>query len=384
MPAGTDNPWSGPSGRSRGMTLIELLVAMLVVMIMMTFVGTIYIRAMRVRSRVQETTVFAATARGALGLIRRDLTGAFRLAVRTYDFTYASAADHCAGAEFHWEAPQVPGDPASGCRRLTFVGAVDGSRIPEDSMRPYEYGMVSWAVRNGTFFRRVGNIRVAITSASAPAGWQFSPAAGPPVVGEGVKAGEPAFAYGGSPVFTNIGMYRGAPYIRTDTAAGGQLVFKDATRPFIPTTVTVCFAEGVKLPDWARGEFRALGQNHKIEIGIGNYYSLYSKPCPDGKVALGPYVAGSEYFVIVEPLWWSLGEEAEDLVFYPPTGYSVAADKDTDGTWADDEAGEAADGVWTGPVPRYVDVYLTISDPDHPSGRRRFGQRIAIPAGVAP
>ncbi len=76
------------------------------------------------------------------------------------------------------------------------------------------------------------------------------------------------------------------------------------------------------------------------------------------------------YFVLVEPAWWSLGEEAAGLVFYPPTG-DLPTDAD-------------GDGIWTGGVPRYVEATLTIADPKHKTGERVFGQRIAIPAGGVP
>ena len=70
-----------------------------------------------------------------------------------------------------------------------------------------------------------------------------------------------------------------------------------------------------------------------------------------------------------------MGEEAEDLVFYPPTGYVPA--------------GPDADGIYTGGVPKYADIRLKISDPDFKGdgsspGVRTFCERVAIPAGVLP
>ncbi len=95
--------------------------------------------------------------------------------------------------------------------------------------------------------------------------------------------------------------------------------------------------------------------------------------------------------MILEPGWWSMGEEAEDLLFYPPTDYidtlKAGAGAD-DNVWEDDDDG-TADGIWSSGVPRYVDVRLRISDPDYRGdlsspGARTFCERVAIPAGVEP
>ena len=80
-------------------------------------------------------------------------------------------------------------------------------------------------------------------------------------------------------------------------------------------------------------------------------FRLYGRACRDGTFTLGPNGDPMEkmYFGIVEPLSWSLGESAESLVFTPPppADYTI------------NPAGK-------GPVPDYVDVTLTIADPEAP------------------
>jgi hypothetical protein len=428
-------------------TLVELMVALFIVMIMMSFLIPVVIRSMRLRRRTEEVAEIHATARGALGLLRRDLTGAFRTAVAMYDFSGA----HSLGGEFHWEAP-VDGDPADGFRRLTFVSGVDGSRVPGDTLGPYEYCTVSWAAR-GALFRKVSTLRVSVDTSE--------PSVGDPGPIEGVGAGGLVYKDDGA-TFTDVGTFRGAPYLMTDqaNAAGaspsstvdfwgvplrGRFTFvKDDTsvqgestrfqtdlkpgdfimggkdgvwtevssiaddsnltlaagyggatytgvgllKATIPLTVTLCFDEDLELPGWAEGFERLEGA--KIETTAG-YFDLYVKSCPDGRVYLGPNGGESGdnmYFVIIEPAWWSLGAEAAELVFYPPAAYIDylgANAGDMNGTWDDADDG-TADGIWTGPVPAYVDVVLKMVDEaaDEADAPRRFGQRIAIPAGVGP
>jgi len=374
----------------RGMTLIEITVALFIVSIMMTFIGTIYVGAMRIRSRTQEVSELTATARAALDLVRRDLTGAFPRAAETYQF---DPPGYTSGEEFHWEAPIYAlgheGDPAyiTGFRRVSFVAAMDGSRRTDDPMRPYEYAVVSWAVRGGALFRQVGIWKMGIKDEDLP------PAAGvwnacPDVDdtdSKGVGIGEFIYSDDTAPL-VDVGTYRGTAYIKTDPSTDPPtmtLLIKDSvTSQPIAVTVTVGFEEGrAVLPSWA-SKFSALGE--KI-VTSSVTFDLYAQECPDGKVVLGSNESGVwMYFVMVEPLGWSLGEEAQSLVFYPPASYGLAADRDGDGAWEDGEAGGTADGIWTGPVPRYADVHLTISDPKHQTGRRRFGQRITIPTGEVP
>jgi prepilin-type N-terminal cleavage/methylation domain-containing protein len=386
----------------RGMTLIEMMVGLLIVLIMMTFIGTIYVGSMRVRSRTQQVSEFTSTARGALDLLRRDLTGAFRLAVRTYDF----GTSYRSGAEFHWEAPVVPGNPTSGFRRVSFITAMDGSRQFEknddgtwrsgDPLGPHEYDLVSWAVRGGALFRQVGTWRIGIRDEDLPVGgWNACPDPDDPDT-KGVGVGE--FVYSDDTVpFVDVGAYGGTPYIKTNPAADPPpiaLTVKDSNGDPVPVTVTVGFEEGrAVLPGWASG-FRALGE--KI-VASSVTFDLYAKDFPDSvedPIALGSNESGTwMYFVMLEPLGWSLGEEARSLVFYPPASYGLAADRDGDGTWEDGEAGETPDGIWSGPVPRYLDVKLTIRDEKMDRvladgtvvpGTRIFGQRIGVPTGEGP
>jgi type II secretory pathway pseudopilin PulG len=422
------------------MTLIEMLVGLLIVLIMMTFIGTIYVGAMRIRSRTQQVSEITLASRAALDLVRRDLAGAFPRAAET---TPLDPAGYTSGAEFHWEAPadtSIPPDPNKGFRRLTFVSAMDGSRTHGDTLEHYEYSLVSWALR-GTLFRKVAALQVSI-GISTGTSWTSAPAVGAVVGGT-------VYSDGGA-TFTDVGVYRGAPYVMPDPAQDpsgnlqffggllrGQFTFTSGdpavtgvgTRftvdlkpgDFImggnngvwtqvagvssdtsltlagayagdtftgigvlkvplPVTAILCYAQSTP-PSWAT-DFAALGQT--IETDVGDFW-LFSKVFPDGRIDLGPNEGGGNpYFVLVEPAWWSLGEGVQSLVFYPPASYGLAADRDGDGTWEDGEAGGTADGIWTGPVPRYVDVHLTVFDPKHRTGKRMFGQRITIPAGEVP
>jgi hypothetical protein len=409
------------------MTLLEMVVAMFIVAIMMTFLIPLYIRTMKVKSRIEQSATLTARGRGAMGILRRDLTGAFRTAVAMYDFGGA----HSSGSEFHWEAPVYhpdhPGEPAFilGFRRLTFVGAVDGSRVNGDPMRDYDYARVSWALK-GTLQRMVTVLSI---SKIDPEGttWQTEP---------GVEKGV-SLAAG----FADVGAYRGAPYLigagapaqtirlygqlmrgrftfiyDTNTVTGIGTKFKDdidagdlimggkdgkwaevASEPTIDglltllapydgedsvgvgmlkksisVTATVCWPRLVTpVPDW-------LELDWKLTVGSvakgGTPYDLYSKFCPTNGVPVGANTGSTPFFIIVEPGWWSMGEEAEDLVFYPPAGYTPAG---------------PTDGVYTGGVPSYVDVRLKISDPEYRPGQasagvRTFSERVAIPAGVSP
>jgi len=359
--------------RERGLTLIEVIVAMFIVLVMMTFLIPIYLRTMKVKSRTEEIAALTARGRGAMGVLRRDLGGAFRTAVSMYEL-----GTHSLGSEFHWEAPvdtTAPVDPSMGFRRLTFVGAVDGSRVSatpaEYPLRPFDYERVSWAVRGGVIFRQVFSKEIAITSSNMPAGWCFSP---PDVGGEGVKIGVQVMDTGD--VFGDVGTYRRSPYIYTQEATSVPGFALKRGTDSVETTVTLCFPAGQSIPDWAENDFRKVADvaDDRVRVSAGAC-ALYTKYCPDGVVRPGPNVAGARYFIIVEPGWWSLGEEAEDLIFYPPATLSP-----TDGD---------GDKVWTSGVPRYVDVRLKISDPDFVGdgsspGARTFCERVAIPAGVQP
>ncbi|MHC4253625.1 MAG: hypothetical protein ACYS9X_31280 [Planctomycetota bacterium] len=321
-----------------------------------------------------------------MGVLRRDLTGAFRTAVAMYDFS-----SHSSGSEFHWEAP-LGGNPANGFRRVTFVSAIDGSRPdvpPADyPLRPFDYERVSWSVRGGMISRAVfcGGVTFEEDPTDPlPPGWRFSPYPNPdpdPPPGQeylgGVKAGQPTCDVAALPAISDPGVYRGTAYVVTTPYAGAfssRFGPKDAGGTVIPQPVTaiLCFPSGESVPDWALLDFKEV-QSGGLEVG-GGACRLFARSCPDGRAAAGPNVTGSRYFAVIEPGWWSMGEEAEDLVFYPPTGYTPTLD--------------AATGVYEGGVPRYVDIRLKISDPDYKAtlasvGVRTFCERVAIPAGVEP
>ena len=342
--------------RPRGMTLIEMMVGLLIVTMMMTFIGTIYVGAMRLRSRTQQVSELTSTARAALDLVRRDLAGAFPRAAETYQ---DDPAGYTSGAEFHWDAYD-----GSGYRMLTFIAANDGSRQKFDPLRPYEYNVVSWFVRGKALYRQIGSLDIPIASATLPPLWSAEDTT------PGLRAGRNIYDVP-SPVIS-AGTYAGRPYVSTtttDPAVGISLSFTQGPDPF-PVTVTVCFPQPRvnPLPGWAAG-FAPVEDAITADVG-GTVvtYKPYALPCENGIVQLGPNdgdAADRMYFVIFEPLWFSLSEEVSSLVFVPPaSGYPI-----TNGT---------------GPVPRYVDVRLDMSDPKHRSGRRRFGQRIGIPTGVVP
>jgi len=409
--------------RARGLTLIEVIVAMFIVMVMMTFLIPIYLRTMKVKARTEEIAALTARGRGAMGVLRRDLGGAFRTAVGMYEL-----GAHSSGSEFHWEAPVVAGSPASGFRRLTFVGAVDGSRVNGDPVRDFDYARVSWALK-GTLQRSVTALLISKLTTDGSAWMPPVPPARPDV----------ALVTDGGGAFTDVGAFRGAPYLLgpgapaqtirlygqilrgrltfnagTNTVTGVGTKFTDDIKPGdeimggsggewtevfsvaddtqltlvggyggdtytgvgllkkpISVTATVCLPNTVSpLPDWLEPDWKLVSGS--VAKG-GVTYDLYSRFCPAGGVTVGENT--SSFFVIVEPGWWSLGEEAEDLVFYPPTGYAPTLD--------------AATGVYKGGVPRYVDVRLKISDPDFVGdgtspGARTFCERVAIPAGVEP
>jgi len=416
--------------RERGMTLIEVIVAMFIVMVMMTFLIPIYLRTMKVKSRTEEIAALTARGRGAMGVLRRDLGGAFRTAVNMYDFrtTTEPTGAHRSGREFHWEAPVVAGSPASGFRRLTFVGAVDGSRVNGDPMRDLDYARVSWALK-GTLQRSVTALSISKLTTGGSAWMPPASPARPDValVTDNGGAFDDAGAFRGAPYLEGIGasastirlygqILRGrftfssvgltvsgvgtkflndidagdyimggkdgawtrvasvesdvsltlaAPYVRDDSNTVGLLKVP------ISVTATVCLPDTVTpLPDWLELEWKRVAG--RVAKG-GVTYDLYSRFCPAGGVTVGENTTG--FFIIVEPGWWSLGEEAEDLVFYPPAGYAPTLDPAT--------------GVYKGGVPRYIDVRLKISDPDFVGdgtspGARTFCERVAIPAGVLP
>jgi len=409
-----------------GLTLVEVIVAMFIVMVMMTFLIPIYLRTMKVKARTEEIAALTARGRGAMGVLRRDLGGAFRTAVNMYEL-----GAHSSGSEFHWEAPvdtTVPVDPSMGFRRLTFVGAVDGSRVNGDPMRDFDYARVSWALK-GTLQRSVTALSIsklttdgsawmppalpdrpdvalvtddegAFTDAGAFRGAPYLEGIGAPpqtirlygqilrgrftfsnvlstVTGVGtrflddIEPGD--YIMGGSggtwsrvaSVQSHVSLTLDAPYVVNDTNTVGLL------KAPISVTATVCLPDNVTpLPDWLELDWKRVAGS--VAKG-GVTYNLYSRFCPAGGVTVGENTSG--FFVIVEPGWWSLGEEAKDLVFYPPSGYTPTLD--------------AATGVYKGGVPRYVDVRLKISDPgfvgDGTSpGARTFCERVAIPAGVEP
>lgn len=384
--------WPGADARGRalqgptlvgrgapGMTLLEMMVAMSIVIVMMGFLIPIYVKTMKVKSRTEEVAALHSTGRGAMGVLRRDLTGAFRTAVAMYDF----ANGFRSGAEFHWEAPVNPADMAAGFRRVTFLTAVDGSRldVASNALRPFDYNVCSWAARGGVFFREVGLWKVDVSLSGQPAGWIASPPGGG---GEGVRPGAPVYNEGGSPLFQDVGVYGGSPYIMTTApATPGPMQF-NVLGEETGVTATLCFAATEVVPDWAAADFaEAPGAGLTLTTGPCR---LFTRFCPEGRVALGPNVPGSRYFVILGSAWWSLGEEARTLVFYPPADYvdslEAGAGPD-DNLWEDSDDG-AADGVWSGGVPPYVDVKLDVSDTESWLGRRAFGERVAIPAGGKP
>jgi type II secretory pathway pseudopilin PulG len=341
------------------MTLVEIMVALVIFLIMMSMLLPIYVRSMDARSRSEELAQLHATARGAFDLLRRDLQGAFRMAAETYDFGNAFHA----GEEFHWEAPVDAADPAKGFGRLTFVTAMDGTRRGGDPLEPYEYDLTSWAVRGGALFRQVGNWNLVLVAASKPPGWQE--------VGSdpGVSAGQEVYSDAATQ-FSEVGAYRGTPYIQTSTSSDPPptvLQFESGGSP-TPVTFIAGFEQGrPSLPGWAT-DFRKTPDTIKTPTVT---YELFSTACPDGRVSVGSNEGGAVmYFVIVEPLWWSLGEEAEGMVFRFPVGYAIGP---PDG-----------DGIRKGSVPEWVEVELTLAGPGHPLGVRRFAQRIAIPAGEGP
>ncbi len=191
------------------------------------------------------------------------------------------------------------------------------------------------------------------------------------------------------PTLSEVGPYRRSPYIMTTTAASVTPFALERGGDNIAATVTLCFPDGQNIPDWAQLDFEDAGIG-RIEVG-GAPCRLFTKHFPDGVVRPGPNVAGSRYFIIVEPGWWSMGEEAEDLIFYPPVNYlgsDTGPDGNKNGTWEDVDDG-TVDGIWSGGVPRYIDIRLRISDPDYVGqgaspGVRTFCERVAIPAGVEP
>jgi hypothetical protein len=198
----------------------------------------------------------------------------------------------------------------------------------------------------------------------------------------GMKVDGEVYSTDGVAVFADVGAYGGCAYLRPpsdpaqDLPALWPLSVTYGTPPDtepLPVTVTLAFEDGrASLPAWA-AEYMELDDTIDVNSTAGGLktFRLYGKACADAAFTLGPNGGPTErmYFVIVEPLSWSLGESAESLVFTPPppADYPLA---DPDG-----------DGVSKGPVPEYVDVTLTISDPEHPTGRRVFGERIWIPAG---
>ena len=62
----------GEAGSTRAFTLLEIMVAVAVVAIMMTFLLTIFVGTMRLRRRTEEVTELNARARAAFDLLRRD------------------------------------------------------------------------------------------------------------------------------------------------------------------------------------------------------------------------------------------------------------------------------------------------------------------------
>jgi type II secretory pathway component PulJ len=334
------------------MTLVEIMVALVIFLMMMSILLPIYVRSMDARSRSEDLARVHATARGAFGLLRRDLQGAFGMAAETYDFS--SPTDR---SRFRWDAPQ-----GGGYRQLTFVTAMDGSRNRQvDPLWPYEYDLVSWAVRGGALFRQVGEWPLNV-SGSLPPGWIAED------TNPGLGVGQ--FVYTDSPAtFANVGAYAGRPYIRTtlntDLGTIWDIRFTYMGED-IPVLVTVGFDEDrtAPLPDWA-SDYEELDDTMVVDFGVNETFKLCSSACMDAHARLGPSNGGPTdrmYLVIIEPLSWSLGEEAESLVFRAPVGYDHAA----------------------GGVPEWVEVELTLAGPGRPLGVRRFAQRIAIPAGEVP
>jgi len=348
--------------RENAMTLLEVLVSLFIVMLVMTVLFMTYTRTMRARARIERVSELVSGARGALELLRRDLQGAMSLAASTYGL-----GDFRKDREFRWEGELHPGSGAF--RRVSFVAALDGGRDPHDELGPYEYGIVTWSVRGGALMRKTGRSGLVLTAGSKPAGWEE--VSSPP----GIEPGQPVYSDdGGASTLESVGPYSLAPYIRTASADAASAVqpstnleFKDGDGNLVPVIVTVAAdATRSSPPQWL-AEFRR-GATGLITAG-GAAYTPWSKACPGGRVYLGPNEGspGSKmYFVIVEPLWWSVGEEAEDLVLRPPPDYVL------------DRTNPQAS---VGGVPRWVDVDLAVADPEHPLGVRRYSQRIGIPAG---
>lgn len=349
--------------RASGMTLLEILVSLFIAMIVMAVLFLTYTRTMRARARIERTSELAAGARAVLELLRRDLQGAIRLAAETYDF----GNDYARDREFHWEA-ELPPSGSRAFRRLSFVAAIDGGRDPNDELRPYDYGLVTWSVRGGSLMRKTGRSGLTLVAGSKPAGWQE--VSSPP----GISTGGPIYTDDGGTALEDVGPYRGAPYIRTASAEAGSsispstnLEFKDAEGNLVPVMVTVAVdAARASLPLWLSNFSQSAGQ----VVAGGAQYKPYSKACPGGRVYLGPNDGpGSRmYFVIVEPLWWSVGEDVVDIIFRPPPEAEYTLDR----TEPEKPVGK---------VPKWIDIELYMGDPDHPMGRRKYSQRIGIPTG---
>jgi len=340
------------------MTLIELLVALFIVSMMMLFLVPLFAGAMRARAGAERAAELGAAARGTFDLLRCDLQGAFKLASVTYDFDSERS--------FRWSAPV-----GTAFRRLTFVSATDGARNATDALGPYEYDQVSWFVRGGTLIRQVGRWSVSGEMTGGPPNWEVASS-------PGLQDGDNVY-YNSGPL-DSAGTYAGALHIKTDpanpTSVSYSLQVKDAAGNGLPVTVTIATSAGREHPDgtlhkalpgWM-SEYTATGDTLTTD-GSARTYALYCRVFgADDQVYLGSDDLGvddSMYFVVIEPLWWSLAENVAGMDFRAPDGYEYDF----------------------GLVPEWVDVEIVFNDPEEPGDvtkRRRFGQRIAIPAGEGP
>ena len=428
---------------SKAMTLLELMVALFLVVIIIGLVMQIYIRTMRMRGRVEEVTHFNSVARASMGIIRRDLQGAFHITSSLPDRGAPSSqpvyGTFGSGTEVRWYAP-VSGN---GFRLMMFPSATDGGRLPFEFWNANEHAILTLGARAGGLFRQASTLTMMIVETKdLPPGWVADATTT-------IEAGKQVYADSTTDVFVDIGTYEGASYYKTllsqsdsttTPAAGttikfkygqilkGDLVFENGMttvtgtdidftadlrvgdeirlfahdithwtkigsivssseltlespypgpngsgygivrRPF-PVSVVVGMKDGREaegatypLPKWME-DFSPT--NDLLTTSAGTTFRMHAKECHDGVVELGPNAGplGHMYTVIIQPLWFVLEGGIDNIVFRPdyvPTPSAL-------GNW------------FEGRVPVYVDVILTIVDPDHPLGQRRFQQRIYLP-----
>lgn len=358
---------------ARGMTLLEILVAALIALIIMSILFPLVVRTMRFRSRAEEGVRVHGELAGALSILRRDLECAFK-ATQVYQ------NEVVAGFSFEAEDTDHPGT----YRRIRFLTASDGWKekansglgYTGDPLREYEYNQAAWCAVGGALVRRVGP-ELVITlkcSEAAALGWRESPHQDDPDP-ENRTFYDSRYIYypDGGPTVDDPGPFKGLPYIRTDSLQATseiepstRMQFKDNNSEPVPVLVTICFNENrdEPIPNWVSME-GFIRLRSRIKLSDGTRFAPYARRCPDGRVYLGPNAGGVSdkmYFVIVELERRALATEVADCKFFPPP-LSVYSQDDRD----------------NGVVPPWLDVQLSVVGP---TGELRFmGQRFYLPMG---